>query len=69
MKYVPQDKMRFTLLVTGIYAGIITLMYLILFIFDDGNISTTTILCSVLKGLLGIIIQTAYFAAMQNGPL
>ena len=69
MKYVPQDKFRFTLLVTGIYAGIIAFMYLVLFAFDDHSVSDITFIWSVLKGILGIIIQTAYFAAMQNGPL
>ena len=69
MKYVPRDKLRFTLLITGIYAGIITLMYLVLFLLDDKTVSATTVLWSVLKGVLGIIVQMAYFVAMQKGPL
>jgi len=69
MKYVPAGKFRFTLLATGIYAGIIALMYCIVFVFDDHTISTQTLLLASFKGLISLSAQFAYFAAMQTGPL
>jgi len=69
MKYVPKGNLRFNIFVTVIYAGIVTLMYLVMFIFDDHKISSATLLWAVLKGVIGIAVQTSYFAAMQSGPL
>ena len=69
MKYVPSGKFRFTLLATGVYAGIIALMYCVMFIFDDHTVSTPTLLWGMFKGFISLSAQFTYFAAMQTGPL
>lgn len=69
MKYVPGSNLRVTMFVTSIFAALVSAMYFAVFLLEDSTVSGITVMWAILKGIIGLIAQVAYFVAMQKGPL
>jgi len=69
MKFIKGDSLRFTVFVTAIYSGLIAAVCVALYIAGGFVGNPITVRLGILWGIGCVVTQTAYFVAMQSGPL
>lgn len=69
MKYVPSGQLRLTLLVTGAYTAPVFLAFAAVAAVMGEPVSPVTWAIGLVWGVIYVVTVTAYFLAMQSGPL